>query len=98
MLGGSAANFAVHAGNLHRSASFNKEGEGKGPGALAHAGSERGGSRTCVLHTSVGGDDLGDFVRKKLDDFGVEWSQTKERKHQVCECVYLHVRGVGGGG
>lgn len=92
MLGGSAANVAVHTANLYRgTTTFSEEdgGEGWGGGLPAKAEAAEGSQTTCVLHTSVGSDDLGDFVRKKLDDFEVEWSQTKRRGHQVgvCFCV-----------
>lgn len=114
MLGGSAANFAVHATNLNRvqppfellasatpqdddeqqlnpaaaAAAAAGCGEEAGAGAAAAAAVESCEATTkkkqaCVLHTSVASDDMGAFVRGKLLEHGVEWSQTKAREHQV---------------
>lgn len=109
MLGGSAANFAVHATNLNKAkppitATTTRDAQTTAvTGALAAAAVEdeaattqtmgdgvaRGGvssqlhQQRCVLHTSVASDDMGEFVRRKLDEYGVEWSQAKEREHQV---------------
>eukprot|EP00904_Undaria_pinnatifida_P007281 jgi/Undpi1/3683/HiC_scaffold_16.g07053.m1 len=144
MLGGSAANFAVHTANLNRAGQFPigdgkklggaaaveaaealdgvggaaaaeaapalavaaeavAEGGGGGGGGEAVESPVAGGGRvqeeampllprqSCVLHTSVGGDDMGGFVRKKLAEFGVDWSQAKERAHQGA-CVVLSGR------
>lgn len=112
MLGGSAANFAVHATTLnkaHQPITATRTLDAKATavtgavvGAAAAAEEEeaktqtvgnsaaQGGvssqlrqQQTCVLHTSVASDDMGDFVRRKLDEHCVEWSQAKERQHQV---------------
>lgn len=112
MLGGSAANFAVHATNLNRAqppfellasaAPQDDEAQQLSPAAAAEAaacGEEAGAGaaaaaaesceantkkkQACVLHTSVASDDMGAFVRGKLIEHGVEWSQTKAREHQV---------------
>ncbi|CAM9360243.1 unnamed protein product [Pylaiella littoralis] len=117
MLGGSAANFAVHATNLNKAkppitATTTRDAQTTAvTGALAAAAVEdeaattqtmgdgvaRGGvssqlhQQRCVLHTSVASDDMGEFVRRKLDEYGVEWSQAKEREHQGA-CVVLSGR------
>lgn len=85
MIGGSAANFAVHAANLNRGhIALHEQERGAAAGDAAQQSTERSSQRqSCVLHTSIASDDMGNFLRKKLDEFGVEWSQTKARKHQV---------------
>lgn len=95
MLGGSAANFAVHAANLNKAqpltAAPTVTGGAGGVGAASEGAatavptSEDGGyqRQKCLLHTSVASDTMGDFVRRELDEYGVEWSQTKAREHQV---------------
>ncbi|CAM9953205.1 unnamed protein product, partial [Ectocarpus sp. 8 AP-2014] len=122
MLGGSAANFAVHATNLNRAqppfellasaapqddeaqqlnsaaaaaAEAAACGEEAGAGAAAAAVESCEANtkkmQACVLHTSVASDDMGAFVRGKLIEHGVEWSQTKAREHQGA-CVVLSGR------
>ncbi|CAN0262357.1 unnamed protein product, partial [Ectocarpus fasciculatus] len=122
MLGGSAANFAVHATNLNRAqppfellasaTPQDDDGQQRDPAAAAAAaagcGEEAGAGaaaaaavesceatakkkQACVLHTSVASDDMGAFVRGKLLEHGVEWSQTKAREHQGA-CVVLSGR------
>ncbi|CAN0255911.1 unnamed protein product, partial [Hapterophycus canaliculatus] len=101
MLGGSAANFAVHATNLNRAAAVeattttptkNLREKPMDHGAVATGAAEWApqglGQQRCVLHTTVGSDDMGEFVRRKLDEHGVEWSQTKAGKNQGA-CVVL---------
>lgn len=103
MLGGSAANFAVHAANLNKAQPLTTAptvaggagGTGAAPEGSATAtgvpasgdgdGDGDGGYRhqKCLLHTSVASDAMGEFVRRELDGYGVEWSQTKAREHQV---------------
>lgn len=111
MLGGSAANFAVHATNLNRAmppfdllaapSPQDDDEQQLNPAAPAACGEEAGAGaaaaavdsceattkkkQACVLHTSVASDDMGAFVRGKLIEHGVEWSQTKAREHQVGE-------------
>lgn len=122
MLGGSAANFAVHATNLNNAqqvitatptldaqaatmagAMAAAEGEAAkkqttGDGAAGDGISWQLRQQTCVLHTSVAGDDMGDFVRRKLDEYGVEWSQVKQHEHQVKvtmrRCVGMELMGL----
>lgn len=95
MLGGSAANFAVHAANLNKAQPLatapavtgGAGGVGAAPEGAGTAVPTSGGGgyrhQKCLLHTSVASDTMGEFVRRELDEFGVEWSQTKAREHQV---------------
>ncbi len=102
MLGGSAANFAVHANSLNKAQPISAApappvtGAAAGGAAEALTGTRDDGGKTtemtpsppylhqtCVLHTSVANDEMGQFVRRKLDEHGVEWSQTRAREHQV---------------
>lgn len=93
MLGGSAANFAVHMVNLNRGRVRFYEDEGLVAGVKA-AAAARGevDTRTstkltdgigCHLHSSIGNDHMGNFLRNELKDLEVEWSQTREPRHQV---------------
>ncbi|CAM9439872.1 unnamed protein product [Scytosiphon promiscuus] len=106
MLGGSAANFAVHATNLGRATAAatsttttTSNPSGGTPTDQGSAAAEGGvggtpqqlGQQKCVLHTSVGSDDMGQFVRTKLDEHGVDWSQTRTRENQGA-CVVLSGR------
>eukprot|EP00752_Nemacystus_decipiens_P009355 g8360.t1 len=103
MLGGSAANFAVHSANLNKAQPLTTAptltggagGAGSAPEGEADAApmSVDGGYRRqeCLLHTSVASDTLGEFVRRELDGYGVEWSQAKAREHQGA-CVVLSGR------
>lgn len=112
MLGGSAANFAVHATTLNKAhqpitatrtldapatavtgalaaeAAAAAEEEAAMTQTVGDSAAQGGVSsqlrrQTCVLHTSVASDDMGDFVRRKLDEHCVEWSQAKERENQA---------------
>lgn len=115
MLGGSAANFAVHAANLNKAQPLTTAptvtGGPAGVGAAAEdattaavptsgegvTAAAAGGysHQKCLLHTSVASDTMGGFVRRELDEYGVEWSQTKAREHQV---GLGSVLGLGAGG
>lgn len=98
MLGGSAANFAVHATNLNKAqpviaaptvtgeaggVEATPEGKAKVPSSGDGAAGEGYRHQTCLLHTSVASDSMGEFVRRELDEYGVTWSQTKAHEHQV---------------
>jgi len=92
MLGGSAANFAVHANSLNQAQPIIAAGAAaevvsatRGDGGTTTEGTPPlpYPHQTCVLHTSIGSDEMGQFVQRKLDEHGVEWSQTRERAHQV---------------
>lgn len=94
MLGGSAANFAVHMVNLNRARVrfYDAEvvdGLGEGAEAAAAGGVEARTSTMptdgigCHLHSSIASDHMGNFLRNELKDLGVEWSQTREPRHQV---------------
>eukprot|EP00903_Cladosiphon_okamuranus_P011105 g10481.t1 len=106
MLGGSAANFAVHAANLNKAHPLTRAPapaggsgragaapEGSAEAAAAAAVPASGGYRhqKCLLHTSVASDALGEFVRRELEKHGVEWSQTKASEYQGA-CVVLSGR------
>lgn len=96
MLGGSAANFAVHAANLNKAQPLATAPPVAGGGAGGVGAAAEGAAtavpasgdgeychQKCLLHTSVASDAMGEFVRRELDEYGVEWSQTKAREHQV---------------
>ncbi|CAN0424101.1 unnamed protein product [Ascophyllum nodosum] len=98
MLGGSAANVAVHIANLRRGRvgfSGTESGDVGVEGATEAASAGRAGPVAkpidgvgCHLHSSIASDTMGNILRNDLEELGVNWSQSREPRHQGT-CVVL---------